>query len=285
MKLLFKFLFAIIIIGVFSCQENRKDISKHEEIKKADSVVISDEEIDKIRMKELDAELEKAKEQAYNLAIADVGKRTVIYDYESIITRQNLRVEIEYGNIFDKDKAHTIIHVVGRYLSLVGIYYYNNIEVADSLQTLLFFTRYHIGNNGDTIQDVNGDDRKDFILKSYPMSGCCLAELRDVYLFQTATKFTEKYDFINPTFYPKEKVIRGLTYGWNPLLYKYKWNKLEIDTIEYIVPNLIDTTRSTFYRTKKWQDPNDMEKINKTKLNSIPKEYYSIDNFDVFLRR
>lgn len=289
MKLVFQFLLVIITISVFSCQENRKTTFHiEEEIQEIDSaatepVKVTDDELDE----EVQQAIEEAKKRFKKHIKNDEGQTVIKEEYKlkSKAYKSNLYVTVKYGNIFNKRDIHAVITVGSSYRNLICVYYYNKSEGADSLDTLLYTDKYYNIYDGDTIQDVNGDKNKDFVIKAYPMSGCCLAELRDVYLFRTANKFSEKYRFVNPTFYPKEKVIRGLTYDHNPSLYKYKWNKLKIDTVEHITPNLEDTTRNSFYKTKKWLNPYDLKNIKKIKLNSIPKEYYSIDNFDVFLRR
>lgn len=225
----------------------------------------------------------EAKEKIKYLIKNNKNEKIVKHNYKqkSKITNSDSHIEIEFGNLFIETDIHAVLRIGAIYQTVICVYYPNS----DSLQTLLYFDEYHNTYQGDTIRDVNGDNKKDFIIKSYPMSGCCLAVLRDVYLFQTATKFSAQYHFLNPTFYPKEKIIRGLTYGGQEkALYKYKWNELEIDTIEFIFPNLKDTTRNTFFKTKKIEDAYYMEKVNKINLKSIPKEYHSIDNFDVFLR-
>ncbi len=283
MKSLLKLLFVITILGVFSCQENKTVISQQQEIDSS-KVNLSEEDAYDEFDGELKTTIREAKEKIKSLIKENKNEKVDEYNYKSKskVTNSDLQIEIKYGNLFTENGIHAVLRIGAIYQTLICVYYYNSIEKSDSLQTLLYFDGYHNTYQGDTIRDINGDNKKDFIIESYPMSGCCLAELRDVYLFQNKTKFTEKYDFINPTFYPKEKVIRGLTYGWNPLLYKYKWNGLKIDTLEHISPNIADTTRRTFFKTKKWEDPSDMKNVKKTKLNSIPKEYHSIENFDVF---
>lgn len=66
----------------------------------------------------------------------------------------------------------------------------------------------------DTIFDVNGDGHKDFLVHWYPSSGCCRRNVYNVYLNQPSKEnFTSDYQFINPTFSAKEKIIRGVQYG------------------------------------------------------------------------
>jgi hypothetical protein len=132
----------------------------------------------------------------------------------------------------------------------------------------------------DTLMDVDGDNYKDFLVHWYPSAGCCLADIYNVYLYQQQTGgFTKDYEFINPTFSPHEKVIRGLEYGHpgEAGLYKYKWNGFGVDTIEFIYPDFgqkrkfIRVTKSNYRPGKK----------ERTVLNSLPKEYMKLDSISV----
>lgn len=90
---------------------------------------------------------------------------------------------------------------------------------------------------GDTIRDINGDGLKDFVVNWYGVNGCCLKAFSNVYLLRSDKKsFSNSFEFINPTFSPREKIIRGVCYGHpgQTEMYKYKWNKEAVDTVEYI---------------------------------------------------
>ena len=122
----------------------------------------------------------------------------------------------------------------------------------------------------DTIFDVNGDGTKDFLVKSYPLSGCCRANGYDIYLSPAAKKevVTSHIDLTNPTFYPQEKLIRGVQYG-HP-----GWTGERLDTLEYIYPD--PTTKGrTFIKMHTSTDlsryRDDMKKG--TRLLSLPEEY------------
>ena len=135
----------------------------------------------------------------------------------------------------------------------------------------------------DSIVDINGDKVKDFLVYSYSNSGCCMRNLYTVYLYdKEVDEFRHKYSFLNPTFSPKDKRIRGFGYGQPGTvdLYKYKWNGFEIDTLELIssLRNPIDGKKvsDTFYRFNK-----NGEIIEK--LLQLPKEYLNIDGIEWFL--
>jgi hypothetical protein len=62
-------------------------------------------------------------------------------------------------------------------------------------------------------------------------------------------------------------------------LYKYKWNGLNIDTIEYIYP--ADTLKKKFYLVHRHSEQNDSQK--RKTLATVPKEYLKIDGYDWFI--
>ena len=79
----------------------------------------------------------------------------------------------------------------------------------------------------DTLRDANGDGLRDYIVRSYPSAGCCRRDVHTVRLFdRTSGGFAESFQLINPTYYPTERVVRGVEYGhpgWVPL-YKSRFN-------------------------------------------------------------
>ena len=92
--------------------------------------------------------------------------------------------------------------------------------------------------------------------------------------------FAGDYEFINPTFAAKEKLIRGVEYGQpgEAGLYKYKWNGLQVDTIEFIYPDV--HTKGRYIRTKRSAyRPTEKEGI---VLKAVPKEYLEIEAYDWF---
>jgi len=290
MKLLFKFFFLTVILGVFSCQENKTVSTENQETQKTDSSKIDLSQEDTINPydKEREMLIKEAKEKIKILIKENKNEKVIKYNYERISKvdiPRDLSIEINAGNIFTESDIHAVLYV--SLYTVICIYHYD--LKSESLQTVLYLDEYGSENyQRDAIRDVNGDNKKDLIIDLYQMSGCCWVQPFDVYLFQSKTKFTGKYEFVNPTFYPKEQVIRGITYGKDGIkyeegLYKYKWNGLEVDTVEFIYQNEDDKTGNTYFKTN--QDIYTWKNTKKIKLNSIPKEYYSIDNFDVFQRR
>ena len=125
-------------------------------------------------------------------------------------------------------------------------------------------------------------------MKSYPLSGCCRANGYDIYLSPAAKKevVTNYIDLVNPTFYPQEKLIRGVQYGhpgWTGL-YKYRWRGERLDTLEYIYPDPTTKGRA-FIKMHTSSDfflkRNDIRKG--IRLPSLPEEYKTVEDLDWFL--
>lgn len=134
----------------------------------------------------------------------------------------------------------------------------------------------------DTLFDVNGDGHEDFLINWYAASGCCLKNFYHVYLSKGDETFTQKYEFINPTFSPSEKIIRGVCYGHpgETEMYKYRWNDYTVDTIEYIYPNPEIKGEYIKSRVLPWHRKKDNKLI---KLKTVPDEYLHIYGYDWFI--
>jgi len=183
-------------------------------------------------------------------------------------------VTVEFGYLFNPKERHVIIRRLNPIDYYIDIYWCND-EVSD-FESVLSYTGGRINYVNDTIQDVNGDNKNDFVLSWFPSSGCCLRDVKNVYLQeQNNINFTSFYEFINPDFIPKEKAIRGVLYGHpgEVGMYDYKWNSFEVDTIDYLYPNLKDTIERTYWLSTK----ND-----RILLDEIPEKYQRVSNIDWF---
>ena len=189
-----------------------------------------------------------------------------------------INIEIAIGLLFkDKQKYFLLRRHVpwATYLDLYKINDKKAEKVIEREQGGMTYIR-------DTIFDVNGDEHEDFIVHWYPSSGCCRRNVYNVYLNQPDKgNFTQDYEFINPTFSPKEKIIRGVQYGHpgEVGLYKYKWNGLQVDTIEFIYPDV--NNKGQFIQTKKvTYSPSENDGV---VLKIVPKEYQNIESYEWFI--
>lgn len=147
-----------------------------------------------------------------------------------------LRTALIYGHLFDPARTH--LYVKGT----TGNFQF------DVLEQVYLFEQDHFRlitsdtipvNNfvGDSIGDVNGDKLKDYMLITYASSGCCLRNDYTVYRYDPRTGgFGDTYHFINPDFFPDEKIIRGVKYGHpgEVPLYKLQWKDTIVEPVEYI---------------------------------------------------
>lgn len=188
-----------------------------------------------------------------------------------------IKIEIEIGRLFKDNQKYFLLrrHVPwATYLDLYKVKNDNAEKLIEREQGGMTYIR-------DTIFDANGDGHEDFLVHWYPSSGCCRRDVYNVYLNQPDKgNFTNDYEFINPTFSSNEKIIRGVEYGHpgEVGLYKYKWNGLQVDTIEFIYPDA--NNKGQFIKTKKGAyRPTEKEGV---VLKTVPKEYQKIESYEWF---
>ena len=188
-----------------------------------------------------------------------------------------INIEIEIGRLFKDQHKYFLLRRHVPWATYLSLYKLNG----DKTENLIEREQGGMTYIRDTIFDANGDGHKDFLVHWYPSSGCCRRDVYNVYLNQPDNgNFTQDYEFINPTFSAKEKIIRGVEYGHpgEVGLYKYKWNGLQVDTIEFIYPDA--NKKGQFIKTKKGAyRPTEKEGV---VLKAVPKEYQKIESYEWF---
>jgi hypothetical protein len=277
-----KWYIAFIAVLLFGCQQpNNKTIAIKAQTH-PDSIKI--ERIDSIRQKQKEEEI--ADSIAQKRTIDTILKYALQHKDQSSYVKKltlfgdtALSAELTFGHPFSDNKKHLLVINKSNYVDThINVFILENGKFC----SVLNLTECSLNYLGFLVKDVNGDHFKDFLYNWYPSSGCCRRNIYDVYLYQNNNgSFTSKYKFINPTFSPAEKVIRGVNYGHpgEVPLYKYKWNGLTIDTIEYIYP--ADTLKKKFYLVHRY---NDYRHPKKGKILSVvPSEYRNIMGYDWFM--
>lgn len=190
----------------------------------------------------------------------------------------NVKVEVKLGYLFSQRYKNLLIISMSNLETRIYIYSSYGIDFKQLISKKYSNYSFPIY----SIEDINDDGLKDFSINWYPASGCCRRNIYDLYLSTVDKNFSREITLVNPTFYLQEKVIRGVTYGHPGLasLYKFKWNKQNLDTIEYIYPNLGDTLQISFLRTHERGYAITHNESNK--LRSIPKEYNSVLDIGYF---
>lgn len=185
-------------------------------------------------------------------------------------TTHTITTEFQFGHLVSKKRKHLFV----KRSAVFGVFY-NIYVVENNNPKLVFFHKYQefpSYTTGDTIKDVNGDGLNDLLMYWYPASGCCTRFMCDIALCQSDTSdFTDIYPFINVEFSPKDKIIRGRSYGFTYDVYKYKWNGLQVDTLETVTDNFPNEprilTKTTYLKHRRIE----------TKLKELPREYRDLE--------
>ncbi|MCD8044658.1 MAG: hypothetical protein LUH10_16615 [Tannerellaceae bacterium] len=191
-------------------------------------------------------------------------------------------VEIDLQYHFTDKKPHLLIRRLTPQDVYIDIYAKND----DAFQRVLSHEQWIFTYVNDTIRDINGDNRRDFVVNGYGSSGCCLKAFSDVYLFNDdETTFTDGFEFINPTFSPAEHIIRGVCYGHpgETELYKYKWNGMQVDTIEYVFfeKDILNPEIRKVIISNNLPYSGNQNVLKR--LNDVPEEYKEIVGYDWFM--
>jgi hypothetical protein len=275
---------AIMTILLFSCRQS--DEKKKKSIVKKDTVAETFKQNEKKPLEEIEEEdrsdsldLDKVLIDALKIATENSSSNKFKKEYE--VKPDDIKVEINLDNHFTKDHPHLIIYRHGLEDVFIDIYS----KVNSKFEKVLSHKESNLTYTNDTITDINGDGLKDFVVNWYGASGCCLKAFSDIYLLRQDKKtFSNSFEFINPTFSPQEKVIRGVGYGYpgQTEIYKYKWKGEAVDTLEFVYYETDNEDKKTgkIIISKKSLSST----INKDiqELNSIPSEYTKIKGYDWF---
>ena len=226
--------------------------------------------------------LDKVLQAAIKLANHQFGKDTFTQKYKVSLDDIPISVEMDLDYFFSKTNSHLIVKRTDPNNIYLDVYS----KGKHSFEKVLSHKEWTMTYVSDTIRDINGDGRKDFVVNWYGSTGCFLKAFSNVYLLRTDKKgFSKNLEFINPTFSPSEKIIRGVCYGQpgETELYKYKWNNEIVDTLEYVSFQ----RNSKGIKTGKVIITNDRPYSKQCKtlnvLNSVPSEYQKIVDYEWFL--
>ena len=193
-----------------------------------------------------------------------------------------VEVSINHDFYFTKENPHFIIKRKTPSAVYIDIFFS---KTHKPLQKVLSHEQQEMTYVYDTIRDINGDGLNDFVVNWYGSSGCCLKAFSNVYILRPDKKtFSANLQFINPTFSPREKIIRGVCYGHpsETEMYKYKWNGETVDTLEYISYEKSEKGEKTGKIIVSKDRPyGDYYKMLK-RLNSVPNEYKEIEGYNWF---
>jgi len=263
---------SVVVVDTLQTSLYRKEKVRVETRKKID-------EQNKIDSINLDKILKDA------IEVAEQNKDLARFEKKYVATMPDssyqVDVSISYGFYFTKESPHFII----RRNTPGSIYIDIFSEMHKSLQKVLSHEEWDMTYVNDTIRDINGDGQKDFVVNWYGSNGCCLKAFSNVYILRPDRKtFSNYFKFINPTFSPGEKIIRGVCYGHpgETEMYKYKWNGETIDTLEYVYYEKSDKGEKTgkIIVSNDWRYSIRYKVLKR--LNSVTNEYKKIEGYDWF---
>lgn len=269
--------FSVLLLFLyFSCnQKGEKKNNPH-------NATINTEQIAKVPNAEREKTFDERMESSLHKALTfvrenyDQERNVLNITLEKDTTTFDVETVVEMGDLFEDGANYVLIRRKFIDKGFVNLYTKNE----KKLEPLIVYEKPHFIYTGDTIVDVNGDGRKDYVLQLYPNSGCCLANIDLVYINDNGD-FSKQYEFLNPTYFPKEKLIRGLGYAHpgETELYTYKWNNFVIDTLEYIYPS-IEKKGLYLKTTRKLVNTKEEDIIT---IKNVPKAYRSIKYYHWFL--
>lgn len=186
--------------------------------------------------------------------------------------------EISVGNILSRNQRHAFVKVLDRdrdfYFSLYLLSGNRGLPILSDTVGYLSYV-------SDSIADINGDGIKEFYRVTYSTAGCCRRNLFQISTLDPITgRLNAPIQLLNPTFYPKEKLIRGVEYGHSGEvpLYKAKWDGNKVAVIEYIYPL---AGKPGFFLKKRGHEYEDRSP--RDTVMGIPGEYRTVKDLDWFL--
>lgn len=279
-----------LLITVFSCrQPDEKTIITVVRVDSSQTTIHSKEQEPPAKRRKIDEQdiadsirLDKVLQDALKIANQNIARNRFVKKYEVLPDSVPITVEINLGYHFSNTNPHLIIRRNEPSTVYIDVYSESDSE----FKNVLSHEEWTMTYVSDTIRDINGDGIKDFVVNWYGSNGCCLKAFSNVYLIRQDKKsFSGNFEFINPTFSPKEKIIRGVEYGHpgETEMYKYKWIGEKVDTLEYVSFQKNDKGEKTgkilIHSNRKQGDPEKTLKV----LNSVPTEYKKIEGYDWFL--
>jgi hypothetical protein len=226
--------------------------------------------------------LNEVLEGALKLAIENIDKGSLHKEYE-VRQEDNFKiaVQVSLDHHFSSQYSHLIIRRRSPDAVRLDIYSINKNE----FEKVISYEQWTMVYRKDTIVDVNGDGLKDYVVNGYGANGCCLKAFSEVYLARENHRaFSKSFQFLNPTFSPDEKIIRGVCYGFvgETCMYKYRWNGESVDTLEYVSYEMNEEGKKT---GKVIATKHEILRKNEKVLNrfdSVPNEYTTIAGYDWF---
>lgn len=186
------------------------------------------------------------KTRAYKQQAFDIFEQNKHKTYFRYQPDRSDSVSVTLGNLFSKTRKHALIRWFdcNKYEYKLELY-----EFTDQHQRRLLYNAESWSNlDEEFISDVNGDGAQDYIIKWQNTNGCCRRDHYSIWAYNSKeNRFSEMIDILNAKFFPKEKLVYGMTYGHpgQTELFKLKWKTFDtLDTLAFL------NTKNTFAENK-----------------------------------
>lgn len=199
---------------------------------------------------------------------------------------KNMYATFQFGSIFSKDQRHLLIkRFINEYDGLFGASLLSDIYILKKNRFVkLVSDTANIAYTGDTLNDINFDSFKDFVVSQYSGAGCCPRDLRIAYLYNHKTGGFEPEVLFNPEFDNKHKLIYEMDYGHPGFvsLSKSKWHGLSKVMVESISPMHFENRMDSFVRPYSYTKT--IYPVEKTfVLKAVPEEYKKLTHYEYFI--
>lgn len=219
---------------MFSCEHSVKNGSEYKEeepISKIESPPNKRNIYEKTPEEIRELKRQDATDSITSLRTLELALQIAIeHSSESHFSLESDTLGIDFGYLFSKTKKHLVVKRKFGWGIFTDIFLLKNQAFKSVCSKRMSCFTYI----GDSIVDINGDGKLDFFVHWYPPAGCCPRDVYDVFLQSSTGVFSREFEFMNPVFSPREKIIRGRSYGYEAPLYKYKWRGFNVDTLEFI---------------------------------------------------
>jgi hypothetical protein len=224
--------------------------------------------------------LEKSVETNLSTALKNVHQNEFDLKIEEKDSARNQIVnsELHFGNFLTSNHKHLLMNRFYEDECHIDLFLFEN----DKFTNLISHVQTNYSYERNAIYDVNGDELNDLVIFWHPSASCCRSNIQSVYLARkNEQSFEMAIEFVNPTFSFREKIIRGVEYGQPEEigLYKFKWCKNQVDTLEYIFHSR--DKNGGFIKINYSNIKN--QESDTTYLAKLPNEYKNINEIDWFL--
>jgi len=164
---------------------------------------------------------------------------------------RNMHASFQFGNIFSTSRKHLLVK---RFINEYDGYetsLFSDIYILKANRFIkLISDTADVGYSDDTLEDINLDGFKDFVVSQYSGAGCCPRDDMVAYVYNDKNGGFETVGFFNPEFDNTNKLIYEMDYGHpgEVSITKSKWKGLQKIAVESLEPTYVENRMDSFAR-------------------------------------